>query len=128
VYVVGGDCSGSLWSNQFLVYDPSLNTWSSLPPFPDGRAWPSAVWGPDDRLYVVGGWNDQSFLASGYVFDPVTSTWSPMPSLPRAEYQQEAAVIGDSMVVLGGCAGGGGSRLCPTRRGFSLQLDPSNSG
>jgi N-acetylneuraminic acid mutarotase len=103
VYVVGGACTSTWLSNELLVYDPALNTWTTGTPLPDRRAWASAAWGQDGRLYVVAGYNELGMVSTGYVYDPNIGSWSGIPSFPVALYQQGMVATRNGLVVLGGC-------------------------
>ncbi len=126
VYVVGGACKASQpqnhWSNQLEIYDPATNRWHRGPALPSRRAWAASAWGADGRLYVVGGYNEHGTVASGYAYAPRHKVWTHIPPLPLAMYQHEAVAQKSGIIVLGGCAGGGGTQYCPASKGFKLAV------
>jgi len=124
VYVVGGACTSTWLSNELLVYDPALDTWTTGTPLPDRRAWASAAWGQDGRLYVVAGYNELGTVSTGYVYDPKIGSWSGIPSFPVALYDQGMVATRNGLVVLGGCSRGGGTSECPTNQGYQLDIPP----
>jgi len=65
------------------------------------------------KLYRIGGFtamneegDDHKLVSQDYAacFDPATSTWSDLPALPEPRSSHDAAVVGDSIYVVGGWA------------------------
>ncbi|MGH9223112.1 MAG: Kelch repeat-containing protein [Acidimicrobiales bacterium] len=66
------------------AYDPSTDTWRSLPPSPlSARAGALAVW-TGRELIVWGGVAGERFVADGAAFDPASNRWRSLPPSPLA--------------------------------------------
>ncbi|OGA03760.1 MAG: hypothetical protein A3H35_13370 [Betaproteobacteria bacterium RIFCSPLOWO2_02_FULL_62_17] len=70
-------------------------------------AMPTARWGAasgvvSGKLYVAGGWNGTSSLATLEVYDPATDTWTTKAPMPTARNGAGAAVINGKLYVVGG--------------------------
>jgi N-acetylneuraminic acid mutarotase len=92
----------------FYVYDPSANTWASMPPLPNARgALTAAV--IDNRLHVTGGatWRPLKTFASHDVFNLSTRSWSKATPLPTARQGAASGVAAGRWWVIGGGGGAG---------------------
>ncbi len=80
-------------------------TWSSIPDMPTARGHLAAVWGPDGRLYALGGISPNSggALDSVEAYDPDFNAWTTLAPMPTARYDL-AAVVGsdDRIYAIGG--------------------------
>ena len=96
VYVFGGRCTaGSIATVE--CYDIKSNTWSSLPPMPEGRAYCAAV-KTSNYIYVIGGEDDTwQSLSSVIRFDPATQQWSKVHSMKHARSFFPAIAIDDCL-------------------------------
>ena len=76
VFVLGGEYSGSNlsanWTNTGEIYDVRLNTWSSIPNFPESE------FGDDPTVLLADGTILCGYLSGPqtYLFDTNTKTWS----------------------------------------------------
>ncbi len=82
----GGIKTGSgsyVFEDEFYRYDPVIDVWTSLAPYPGGElsGMTSVVF---NQRAIVGSGNYSTGITSGnfYVFDPATAVWTPGPSLP----------------------------------------------
>lgn len=102
IYVPGGCDADGLPSNAVEVYDPALDRWSSdVAPLPAGVcAYAAAAYA--QKLYVFGGSNGQSYLASSYAYDPQADRWTAVAPMPTPRGFAAAAVLGDVIYVVGG--------------------------
>src|SRR5262249_6133138 len=73
------------------------------------------------RLYVVGGYGRDGRLRDGWTL--VRGTWQPLPQLPYGLAAGGAAVVGDTLYLVGGVAGKPEQRILPAR---ALALDLAN--
>ncbi len=109
LYVAGGGSSGSGTITAVLeAYDPSTNAWTTLAPMPSpvGDAASTVI---DGKLYVFGGYNGTSSVATVQVYDPLRNTWSvTTPYLPAAAYASGADVLYGIAFVVGGEGNSGG--------------------
>lgn len=121
--VIGGRSGGSDFADVDL-YDPATNTWSAGPPLPSPRGTAGAVV-YDGSIYVIGGEIQARgeclsevlrlvVTASEATASPTAEdllehgTWQLAPPLPTARSFARAAVLGDSIYVVGGSSGPAG--------------------
>jgi N-acetylneuraminic acid mutarotase len=107
LYLVGGDSnghsSGGLWR-----YSSDERSWETLPSMQTPRAGHAAgVIG--DRLYVVGGTTDSTFLdveraplTSLEIYDFRTREWSRGPDMPTGRHHFDATVVDGQLYAIGG--------------------------
>jgi N-acetylneuraminic acid mutarotase len=61
------------------MYDPSLNTWTTLTAMPTPR-WALAADVVNGKILAVGGWNSTVAFTTCEEYDPSTNSWSAKPS------------------------------------------------
>jgi len=82
--------------------------WSVAPAVSGGAVQETAVEVLDGKIYVIGGFNAAVQAVDNVrVFDTATFTWSEGAALPRPLHHVNAAVVGDSIYVLGALEGAG---------------------
>lgn len=75
------------------VYDPVSDTWSQIADFPlAGRDRFDAVLGPDQKIYLFGGEDEDGNYRSGAAYDPSSNSWSPIADAPKD-------VLGDNVIL-----------------------------
>lgn len=98
------------------AYNPKSDTWRLLPPSNlDPRGWHTAVWTGEEML-VWGGvaeprsdCYDCGYGDDAAAYEPKTDSWRTIPAGPLSGRVEHTAVwTGDSMIVYGGSAPGGG--------------------
>ena len=106
-YSVGGlDNSFSVTAKGY-AYDPSSNTWSSIPDMPVARYGRPGVAADNGKLYVVGGWNASgNVIGEMDVYDPASNSWSTVSPDPNPVAAPGIAVANGKIYVIGGCADG----------------------
>jgi N-acetylneuraminic acid mutarotase len=86
-------------------YDPSTNTWSTLPQAPEVHVQPvvAAIGG---KLYVAGG-STASGASGGqlHMYDPTTNAWSTLSAMPTARVAAAGGSDGSLLYVMGGRTG-----------------------
>ncbi len=92
--------------------DPSVaikhNTWSLGKPMPTPREWPfSGAIGK--KIYVAGGSNDTSILASTQIYDTATNAWSKGKPMLTPRCAGASAVVNNVLYTIGGDTGNNGS-------------------
>ena len=86
IYAIGGWTANGSYSNEVDVYDPGVNSWTTVANLPVSRGGRAAVAGSDGRIYAFGG-VDSSGIASPnvYAYAPAPMTpvlsWTPSGSL-----------------------------------------------
>jgi N-acetylneuraminic acid mutarotase len=105
IYVVGGfDTSGGM-TDAAEVFDPSTNTWSSIPNLPEARHHIGLV-GVNGKMYGIGGFvvENSSWVVRGDVFeyDPASSSWSMKAPMPIPHGEHVAAAYEGKVYVIGG--------------------------
>jgi hypothetical protein len=100
IYVAGGDGPGAS-QTELEVYDPVLNTWTTLAPMrvPRNHTGGGVI---DGKLYVVGGRPGAAAATALEVYDPATNTWEFGPNMPTGRSGIGAAVVNDCLYVFGG--------------------------
>ncbi len=121
IYVIGGynqTISGIVTYSSIDVFDPgaATPTWSTITPMPTARAGAAATFGPDGKLYVIGGSDGNGAPIYSVVerYDPATGIWTSRATLPAAHTGIGAASgCGQTIIVVGArssaqtCGGGG---------------------
>ncbi len=114
IYLISGIQDGhwSGWVNWFDEYDPTTNTWKTLPNTPRARDhFHAAVIGT--KLYVAGGRRSSASTGQTFaltvpevdVYDFTTGTWSTLPAssnLPTPRAGAGTIAFGNELVVIGG--------------------------
>ena len=99
IYVVGGSGGFGIGLSQNYVYDPVANNWTSAAPMPTARYSPTVAV-VDDVLYVIGGGQGETPLATNQQYTPIgyvapSPTPAPTPSpTPTASPSTDAALSG----------------------------------
>lgn len=112
IYVMGGYDG---FSKQDAVYYTTINSngslsgWTTTTPLPEARTQGAAV-AFGSRIYYIGGQGQgPSAPPSSTVFsalvnpDGTTGSWSTATALPQARWTHRAALVGDTIYVIGGC-------------------------
>jgi len=94
IYVIGGMGGFLVGLNQNYVYDPAANNWTPADPMPTARFLPT-VSVVDDILYVIGGGQGDSSLATNEQYIPIGYVAStPSPSLSNSTSQNHLQPAG----------------------------------
>jgi N-acetylneuraminic acid mutarotase len=106
----GFSSSGGGYTNRTRLYDISSDTWSAgaAAPLPARAGAASGETTQDGFLYVIGGESSTGVLSDLQRYDPVTDTWTTLMSMTNARAGAAAAVIDDSIFVIGGRQSTGG--------------------
>jgi N-acetylneuraminic acid mutarotase len=116
IYVAGGAFdqldvvtgkSMTLATNSFERYNPITNRWSQLRNKPTARCNAQMV-GSGKKIYLLGGITipDSGKLSDLVeVYDTTTGKWTPLPPMPSVRIGFSAALINDTIVILGGYLG-----------------------
>jgi len=102
IYVAGGSVE-KLVSNKFWRYDPSDDSWATMPPLPVPR-YAATMQAFGGKLYLIGGASSHAQdERSIEVFDPATASWSLINDALGSEREQsETAVFAGKIVLVGG--------------------------
>jgi N-acetylneuraminic acid mutarotase len=120
VYVLGGT-NGTSDLSAVEAYDPTADTWESLPELP-GRRSDLGVAYADGRLVVAGGLSAGQVLKSVVALDLVTHSWNGLPDLGTARHGMAVAAVGKTVYAIGGSTGAGDDQL--TSKAEALKLAP----
>lgn len=103
VLVTGGQGTGSSYLTSVEIYDPSINTWSTVAPLGTSRAGHVAARIADGRVLVAGGRNG-TYLTSAALYDPTLDSWTSVGSMATARYHATATwlTVGSGMVLVAG--------------------------
>jgi DNA-binding CsgD family transcriptional regulator len=103
--IVPGGCDSD-WVPQDVVhkYNPQTDTWFTIAPLPLPLcAYASIVY--QEQLYLLGGWDGDTYTALGFVYDPVGNTWREMTPPTTVRGFAGAAVLADRIFYIGGFDG-----------------------
>lgn len=117
----GGDIGVLLASGKVLVahaaphlYDPATETWSPASPPAEVRSSHTVTLLHSGKVLVVGGWRENSELASAELYDPTTNSWSAVPPMshPRRYHTATLLLSGKVLVTGGWTSAEGALSLC----------------
>jgi N-acetylneuraminic acid mutarotase len=99
-----GEFPGTIATASVELYDPSQDTWSSVPPMLEARYGHTMTLLPSGRVIVAGGMSDSyAVLASAEAYDPATDTWTSLPPMAVPRLNATATLVPDhGLVVAGG--------------------------
>lgn len=76
--------------------------WTTLPPLPGGPRQETAVVARGQEVLVLGGFDENGMVVDDVeIFDATTGAWSDGPALPTPMHHANAAVVGDTVFVVG---------------------------
>ncbi len=95
-------------SRAVQVYDPAAEKWENKSDLPFGLVGSAVTSG--SKVYVMGCCSGEipgqtKDLTSVLVYDPSTDTWQTTTDLPRLAVGAGFTVLGESIYIVGGCAG-----------------------
>ena len=99
IAVVAGFTADGSNSGRADAYDPGTNSWTRLPDLPSTVDHASAA-GWRGQMLVVGGYHDGAPTTN--VWALTQGRWETLPSLPQPRAAAAAAVVGDTLYVVGG--------------------------
>src|SRR5262249_46006130 len=110
IYIFGGrtNATDGAETATVLRYSVSGNSWANVAPMPIAVAGSAAAWGPEGKIYVVGGVAGGVATNVVQVYEPAANSWT--VSTPLPEELNLAALGVDSMgrlVVIGGIGADG---------------------
>jgi N-acetylneuraminic acid mutarotase len=104
IYLIGGRSSTRI-SSQTLRYDPSSNTWATLPEKPTPVANVQAVV-LGGKIYIPGGEKaDGSISDELEVYDPANQSWLSIAKLPQPRSRYGLAAVDGRLYLFGGWDG-----------------------
>ena len=104
LYVIGGINRKSVTLRTVVKCKPSSPEWSDARPMLQDRYHcGTAIY--NRRVYVFGGRNNETRLASCEVYDPLTNAWGPLPSMRAVRSAPACAVHSGAIYVFGGFDG-----------------------
>ena len=117
VLSVGLVAAGEDLAASAEVFDPALDSWTSLPAPPTTRAMPIVVLLDDGRVFVTGGveidasatFPQTVSVGAAEIFDPETGSWHQVAAMSQPAEGQAAVLLHDGRVlVVGGTTNDGG--------------------
>jgi serine/threonine protein kinase/N-acetylneuraminic acid mutarotase len=118
VYVLGGS-NGTSDLAAAEAYDPTADTWTSLPEIPGRRSDLGAAL-TDGRLVVVGGISAGQVVKSVVALDLATHSWNGLPDLATARHGMAVAAVGKTVYAIGGSTGAGDDQVTSTAEALKL--------
>jgi DNA-binding CsgD family transcriptional regulator/N-acetylneuraminic acid mutarotase len=104
VFVPGGCDANWIPHNVVHQYNPVTDTWSDAASLPIPLcAYALAVY--QDQLFLMGGWNGETYTAASFVYDPGNDTWRSIASPSVARGFGAAGGLADRIFYIGGYDG-----------------------
>lgn len=97
----GGAGGSACDESGHLDPSPPAGAWTDLAPLAGGARQETAVAALGGKIYLLGGFTLGGLSAAVEVYDPTSDTWSDAPPLPTMMHHANAAVVGDTLYVLG---------------------------
>jgi DNA-binding CsgD family transcriptional regulator len=104
IYVPGGRLASDKPTDVLEIYDPYQDTWSKGAPLPATLS-AYAIAALEGKMYVIGGWDGQRYVASVYQYDPGGNEWKARTPMLTARGYAAAVTSGGKILVLGGFDG-----------------------
>lgn len=110
LYAFGGRNQGRGPLDTVEMFDTWHGRWVTCEPMPTRRAGSAAALLPDNRMIVIGGYNEhgiaEGLLATCDVYDPVRQAWDEAGAAPlaRKRWGHGCASLGGKVYVVGGCS------------------------
>ncbi|XP_068128335.1 kelch-like protein 6 isoform X2 [Hyperolius riggenbachi] len=101
LYVTGGRLLDGSISRAFHVYDSVTNDWTELPSMMSARD-EHGFLSFKEKLYAVGGWNEDGILDSMECFDLSKHCWSELSKLPYPLHNFASAQLKGKLYIIGG--------------------------
>ncbi len=105
VYLLGGLEASE---GRLQIYDPLLDQWTLGAPIPfaTGSASTAVI---DGKIYVAGGFVNNSTVTDAAVYDPELNSWSTIASMPVGRNHAASGTDGEKLYVFGGRGPGSGN-------------------
>ncbi|PHS18465.1 MAG: hypothetical protein COA78_02240 [Blastopirellula sp.] len=135
IYVYGGHVGGAHsystaeQSDQFLRLNAKTNAWEELPVGPKLQG--LALISDGSKIYRIGGFtaknaegdeHDLWSQATVKQYDPATNKWTDLPSMPEPRSSFDAAILDNTIYVLGGWSMAGEADNVWHKTGWKLDL------
>lgn len=110
LYVIGGRSQRLGPLSTFEMLDTWHGRWVPCPPMPTRRAGSAAASLPDDKIIIVGGYDErgisEGLLGSCDVYDPHVQSWREGGAAPlaTARWGHACASLGGRVYAVGGCS------------------------
>jgi subtilisin-like proprotein convertase family protein len=106
-YICGGLTGTTLSTTtaQLTRYDINANSWQVMAPMPGSRAMGQIEGYQDSLLYYVAGFSSDgsgTALSTVYLYNSISNTWRTATSLPGTRLGGAMAIVGDTIVWVGG--------------------------
>ena len=103
LFVAGGCDNNNQPTDALEILDLSARTWQRSASKMPTALCAAAVAAYKDELYVVGGWNGETYVNSVYVYNPQTDKWRQLKqSYPLKTGYAAAIALGNDLLVAGG--------------------------
>jgi N-acetylneuraminic acid mutarotase len=130
IYVAGGEDDLGYYYEDFSSYDTATNVWTSLAPLPEDTASAAIAAGPNDMVFVMGGYTDNGGpheVSAVYGYSPKRDIWIVEPSMPDAREDFAAATGPDGRIYIMGGGDGAVDAYNPTTMVWSTVASPPGS-
>ncbi|UCG25896.1 MAG: hypothetical protein JSW55_07890, partial [Chloroflexota bacterium] len=104
IVVPGGQLADGQPTSVVEAYSPANNAWRPVGALPTRIAGGLAL-SDGSRLYLLGGWDGERYLADAYVYDPAADAWESLPPMTVGRADAAGDLVGDRLYVVGGFDG-----------------------
>jgi Uncharacterized protein conserved in bacteria len=107
-YVLGGDSGpGNGSSDKMWRYDPNVNNWNELLPYPVSGTYGQAATSISNNVYILGGKNrDETVSDKFYRYDAYNNAWNEVSisssTKPSPVYNSAGCTLGNNVYYIGG--------------------------
>jgi N-acetylneuraminic acid mutarotase len=92
-------------SRSNYEYNPANDSWQVKTPMPTPRgSFTVATW--ENKIYVIGGYTNDSAWGINEVYDPATDSWQTNAAMPTSRSQMNAETVNGKIYVIAGTTGG----------------------
>ena len=92
-------------SRSTYEYNPANDSWQVKMPMPTPRgSFAVATW--ENKVYVIGGYTNDSALGINEMYEPATDSWQTKAAMPTSRSQMNAETVNGKIYVIAGRTGG----------------------
>lgn len=102
IYIIGGYSNSSTALNTNEEYTIASNTWATKAVKPTAVLAHEEVAWRDSLIFELGGYNGSTGINTVEIYNPFTDSWATGTSLPNPFDMGGAAIIGDTIYIVGG--------------------------
>ncbi len=111
IYIPGGRGADGLPTSTVEVFSPANNLWRTIAPLPAPNSG-GLVLEQGGLLYLFGGWDGESYLATAYAYNPALDSWETLPPMGQARAFATGGALSGLLFAVGGYDGANELNTC----------------